>query len=158
MYLHSKTAEMHKNGVRLKVIGDRARLSAEILSLIEHAENLTCDNTTITVNMAVSYSGKWDIARATKMLAEKVAAGELNAEDIGEELIAANLSTAGMPDPDLIVRTSGEQRISNFLLWQLAYTELVFLPVHWPAFDKSHLEAAIAEFRQRERRYGASSG
>ncbi len=153
-YLHSKTAEMHKNGVQLRVIGDRSRLGADILSLIEHAETLTANNTAIIVNMAVSYSGKWDITQAMRKLAAQVEFGVLQPEDITEEMIAAQLSLADSPDPDLIIRTSGEQRISNFLLWQGAYSEYWFTETHWPDFDAKHLDAALDAYQKRERRFG----
>jgi undecaprenyl diphosphate synthase len=154
MYLHGKTAEMHKNNVRLNVIGDRSRLSEDILSLVENAEKLTQGNTGITVNMAVSYSGRWDIAQAVRKIALAVERGDLTPDRISEEAVSAYLSTAGMPDPDLVIRTSGEQRISNFLLWQGAYSEYHFTDTYWPDFDAVHLDTALDAYRKRERRFG----
>ncbi len=150
LYLRNKTEEMHKNDVRLKIIGERHRLSPDILSLIEHAENLTENNGGITVIMALSYSGRWDITQALQKLMNDQVAPEL----ITEELISQNLQTAGIPDPDLIIRTSGEQRISNFLLWQGAYSEYFFTPTYWPDFDATHLSEALEVYYQRERRFG----
>jgi undecaprenyl diphosphate synthase len=154
MYLRSKTADMHENGVRLKIIGDRTRLSKDILNLIDHAETLTQHNTKIVVQMALSYSGRWDMTQATQQIASKVAAGELAVENITEDTLAGFLSTAGTPEPDLIIRTSGEQRISNFLLWQGAYSEYFFTQTYWPDFDTKDLQEAFASYQQRERRFG----
>ena len=153
-YLRSKTAEMHKNKVRLKIIGDRSRLGADVLASIEYAEKLTVDNAGITVLMALSYSGRWDIEQAIRKLAVKVQNGEIIPGAITEEAISANLETADIPDPDLIIRTSGEQRVSNFLLWQGAYSEYVFTETHWPDFDADTLSKAMAEFQTRDRRFG----
>lgn len=150
LYLRSKTEEMHKNDVCLKVIGERHRLSPDILSLIEHAEALTANNGGITVIIALSYSGRWDITQALQKLMNDQVAPEL----ITEELVSQNLQTAGIPDPDLIIRTSGEQRISNFLLWQGAYSEYYFTPTYWPDFDATHLAQALEAYYQRERRFG----
>lgn len=150
VYLRSKTADMHANNVRLKVIGERRRLSPDILASIEHAETLTENNTGITVVIAVSYSGRWDMTETVKRLIDEQVPPSL----ITEELISNNLQTAGIPDPDLIIRTSGEQRISNFLLWQGAYSEYYFTNVYWPDFDAKELETAIDAYAQRERRFG----
>ncbi|MDB5478778.1 MAG: di-trans,poly-cis-decaprenylcistransferase [Alphaproteobacteria bacterium] len=149
-YLRSKTVEMHKNNVRLKIIGDRTRLSADILASIDNAETLTRDNDGITVLIALSYSGRWDITQAM----QKIAAQNIAFGDITEELISAHLSTAGIPEPDLIIRTSGEQRVSNFLLWQGAYSEYFFTDVHWPDFDAGILALALQAYSQRDRRFG----
>ncbi|MBO0735830.1 MAG: isoprenyl transferase [Alphaproteobacteria bacterium] len=157
-YLRAEIAELHGNGVRLKVIGDRARLPLDVANLIEHAEAMTRDNTRITVIMALSYGGRAEIVAAVRAIAQQITAGSLTAEAIDEFCIAQNLYTAGIPDPDLLIRTSGEQRISNFLLWQCAYCELVFTRTMWPDFSKRDLERAIDEFCSRERRYGASIG
>jgi undecaprenyl diphosphate synthase len=154
IYLRSKTAEMHENGVRLKIIGDRTRLSKDILDLINYAETLTAPNNDITVTMAISYSGRWDIAQATQKIAERVFKGEINPDDITQDMIAQNLDTAGLPEPDLIIRTSGEQRISNFLLWQGAYSEYYFTQTFWPDFDRKDLDEAFSSYHQRERRFG----
>ena len=157
-YLRGEIAELHKNGVRLRVIGDKGRLSADIVTLIDHAEALTRGNCGTNLTIALSYGGRAEIAAATRTIAAKVAAGELALTAIDEELIASHLFTADLPDPDLLIRTSGEQRISNFLLWQCAYAELVFTKTLWPDFGRDDLEAAIADYCCRERRYGASVG
>ena len=154
MYLRSKTAEMHQNNVCLKIIGDRSRLSEDILASIEYAEKLTAGNDGITVIMALSYSGRWDMAQAMRRIAEKVQDGLIAADAVNEEMIANHLSTAGIPDPDLIIRTSGEQRVSNFLLWQGAYSEYVFTDMYWPDFDAAALQAALGHYSLRERRFG----
>jgi undecaprenyl diphosphate synthase len=153
-YLRHELEELRKNGARLRVIGDRERLAADIVDDIAAAENMTRDNGRIDVNICINYGSRDEILRATRSLARQVAAGELAAERIDEGLFERELLTAGVPDPDLLIRTSGEQRISNFLLWQCAYAELVFVDTLWPDFGKEHLEQAVAEFRRRERRYG----
>ena len=157
-YLRGEIAELHKQGVRLVVIGDRARLAPDIVTLIDNAEQLTRRNARLTLIIALSYGGRDDIVRATRKLAEDVAAGRIAAGDIDEAKLSSALFTAGIPDPDLLIRTSGEQRISNFLLWQSAYTELVFTETLWPDFGRADLEKAISDFHGRERRYGASAG
>jgi undecaprenyl diphosphate synthase len=157
-YLRGEIAELHKNGVRVRVIGERGKLAHDIVTLIENAEKLTGDNTQLNLSIALSYGGRAEIARAARRLAESVARGEMQSADIDEARFARHLFTDGMPDPDLLVRTSGEQRISNFLLWQSAYAELVFTETLWPAFAKSDLEQALREYHGRERRYGASIG
>jgi undecaprenyl diphosphate synthase len=157
-YLHGEIAELHRSGVRLKVIGELGRLAPDILDLIEHAEAVTRDNSRITLTIALSYGGRAEIVAAVQALAAEVASGDLAAASIDEECFARHLFTAQLPDPDLLIRTSGEQRISNFLLWQCAYSELFFTKTLWPDFSKSDLEQAIDEFRGRERRYGAAVG
>ncbi|MBB3266639.1 undecaprenyl diphosphate synthase [Azospirillum sp. OGB3] len=157
-YLRSEIADLHRNGVRLRVIGDRARLSKDIVSLIENAETLTRDNRKLTLVVALSYGSRQEITLAARRLAEEVKAGTLDPADITEDRLSERLFTADIPDPDLIVRTSGEKRISNFLLWQAAYAELVFVDTLWPDFSKRDLEAAIEEFHRRERRFGATTG
>jgi undecaprenyl diphosphate synthase len=157
-YLRAEVAELHSNGVRLKVIGDLSRFSSDILDLIAHAESLTQNNARITLTMALSYGGRAEIVEAIRTIAERIACGEIAAEAIDEECVARHLFTSELPDPDLLIRTSGEQRISNFLLWQCAYSELVFTKTLWPDFSKRDLEQAIDEFCGRERRYGASVG
>ena len=152
-YLRSETAELHKNGARLRVIGDRMGLDADIVRLIEHAEKLTEDNTKITVVMALNYGGRNDILHAVHRLHLAHVGQKLEFETI-EAQFPGFLMTEGIPDPDLLIRTSGEQRISNFLLWQCAYSEFVFTDTHWPDFDKSDLEDAIAQYAGRDRRYG----
>ena len=157
LYLRSEIAEFHRNGVRLKVIGDRERLSADLVSLIGGAEEMTAGNTGLQLTVALSYGGRSEIARAARRIAERVKAGEIQPGAVDEALFEAHLLTAGMPDPDLVIRTSGEKRISNFLLWQTAYAELVFIDRLWPDFTKQDLEDAIREFRSRDRRYGATA-
>ena len=146
---------MHKNGIKIRIIGDRSRFADDIRELLAKAEDQTRDNTRLNLTIALSYGARAEITQAVRDIAAKVAAGELSADEITEDLIEQNLSTAGIPDPDLLIRTSGEQRISNFLLWQSAYTEFVFEDVLWPDFDRSHLEKAIDNFAGRERRFGA---
>lgn len=157
-YLRAEVAELHSNAVRLKVIGDLSRFSSDILDLIAHAESLTQNNARITLTMALSYGGRAEIVEAIRTIAQRIACGDITAEAIDEECVARHLFTSGLPDPDLLIRTSGEQRISNFLLWQCAYSELVFTKTLWPDFSKRDLEQAIDEFCGRERRYGASVG
>jgi len=157
-YLRGEIATLHKNGVRILVIGDRSRLAPDIVSLIENAESLTVANREITLVIALSYGSRQEIIAATQRIALAVRDGTLDAADVDERTLSANLFTAGIPDPDLVIRTSGEKRISNFLLWQIAYAELVFLDTLWPDFTKRDLEDAIAEFHRRERRFGASVG
>lgn len=157
-YLRGEIAELHQQGVRMLVIGDRARLAPDIVTLIDNAEKLTRDNKRLTLIVALSYGGRDDIVQASRKLAEDVAAGRIQAKDIDEARLSSTLFTAGIPDPDLLIRTSGEQRISNFLLWQLAYTELVFTDTLWPDFGRADLEKAISDYHGRERRYGASAG
>jgi undecaprenyl diphosphate synthase len=153
-YLRHELEELGRNGARLRVIGDRARLAQDIVRDISDAEQRTRANTRIDVNICINYGSRDEIIQATRSLARKVAAGELAPEKIDEPMFERELLTAGVPDPDLLIRTSGEQRISNFLLWQCAYAELVFVDTLWPDFGKDHLEQAIAEFRRRDRRYG----
>jgi undecaprenyl diphosphate synthase len=157
-YLRGEIAELHKQGVRVKIIGDRARLAADIVTLIDNAEKLTGDNTKLTLIVALSYGGRDDIVGAARKLATDAIAGKLKPEDIDETRFSDSLFTADIPDPDLLIRTSGELRISNFLLWQCAYTELVFIDTLWPDFGKPDLEKAVSDFHGRERRFGASAG
>ncbi len=153
-YLRSELATLHKEGVRIKTIGDRRALPPDIVDLIEHAEEITQDNKALTLILALSYGGRQEITWAARGLAKAVERGELKADAIDEHLVQSFLFTGGMPDPDLVIRTSGEKRISNFLLWQSAYSEFVFMDVLWPDFSAAHLAEAIAEYRRRERRYG----
>ncbi len=155
LYLRNEVRYLCKNGIRLQVIGDRARLAPDIVALIEDSERRTADNDKLTVIIALSYGGRAEIVEAARLFAEQAAKGEIDPNDIDEDSLAAHLYTAGVPDPDLLIRTSGEKRISNFLIWQMAYTELMFLDVLWPDFSRTDLEAAINEFHRRERRYGA---
>jgi undecaprenyl diphosphate synthase len=157
-YLRGEIAELHRNNVRLRVIGDRDRLSPDIVTLITNAEALTRDNGGVNLTIALSYGGRAEIIAAMRAMAEKAATGELAPEAIDEASVSRHLFTADIPDPDLLIRTSGEQRISNFLLWQCAYSELVFTKRLWPDFGREDLEEAIADYGCRERRYGASIG
>ncbi len=158
IYLRGEIAELHRNQVRLRVIGNRQRLAPDIISLIDHAEHQTAGNPGLTLVIALNYGGRDEITEAVRLLAEQVVAGSLSSDGITEARIAAALTTVGIPDPDLIIRTSGEKRLSNFLLWQSAYSELLFLDVLWPDFAKPDLEQAITEFHRRDRRYGAVAG
>lgn len=153
-YLRNEVAQLVRNGVRLRVIGDRARFGAETMEEIRRAEAATTAGTRLNLNVALSYGSRAEIAAAARSLAEAVADGRLRPEQIDEAVVDRHLTTHGMPDPDLIIRTSGEQRLSNFLLWQAAYAELVFQDVLWPDFDASHLRQALDEFGRRERRFG----
>jgi len=156
LYLRKEIVEIDKNGVRLRVIGDRDRLSADIIQLIEDAEQRTAGNTRLNLTVALSYGGRAEIVRAAQQLAKAVRAGSLDPEDIDEAAFHRHLFTAETPDPDLVIRTSGEKRISNFLLWQSAYAEYVFMDKLWPDFTGDDLKMAIAEFGGRKRRYGAA--
>jgi undecaprenyl diphosphate synthase len=154
-YLRSETADLHKNGARLKVIGDRSAFDSDIVQMIENAEALTADNKKITVVIALNYGGRNDIlAGVQKMLKTYQGQNLPSFEEMQGEFPDA-LMTAGLPDPDVLVRTSGEQRISNFLLWQCAYTELVFSDTLWPDFDKKDLEWVLSQYAGRDRRFGA---
>jgi undecaprenyl diphosphate synthase len=145
---------MMKNNIQLESIGDVDSLPSSAYNKLMEAKKTTSVNTGLTVILALSYSGKWEITQATKRIAQKVSEGKLKLEDITQDVIADHLETAGIPDPELMIRTSGEYRISNFLLWQSAYTELYFTPVLWPDFRREHLVAAILDFQKRERRFG----
>jgi undecaprenyl diphosphate synthase len=153
-FIRNDLAELHKSNVHVRIIGERDDLSPDIRSLLEEAENLTRDNDGLTLVVAFNYGARQEIARAAQRLAAEVAEGRLSAGDITPELLGRHLDFPDLPDPDVIIRTSGEQRLSNFLLWQAAYSELVFVPVNWPDFDCAALEGAIAEYRRRERRFG----
>jgi len=155
-YLKKEIGELNEQGVQFRVIGERERLGQEIVSLIENAEILTAGNTRLNLTVALSYGGRAEITAATRRVAEELADGRLRTDDIDEAEFARHLFTADAPDPDLLIRTSGEQRISNFLLWQLAYAELVFLDTLWPEFSGEDFENAVREFQSRERRYGAT--
>jgi undecaprenyl diphosphate synthase len=152
-----EVADLHRNQVRLRFIGDRDSLGAELKDRMRDAESLTAQNPGLGLMVAVAYGGRWDVAQACRSLAADVAAGRLAAADITEEHIASRLALAGIPDPDLLIRTGGEQRISNFLLWNLAYTELYFSEALWPEFSPAQLQAAFEYFGQRERRFGRTS-
>jgi undecaprenyl diphosphate synthase len=155
-YLRSEIAELDRNGVRVRVIGDRARLAEDIVALIDDAETRTRDNARLNLTVALSYGGRSEITLAAQRLAQAVQERELAIAEIDEAAFARYLLTVDIPDPDLIIRTSGEKRVSNFLLWQSAYAELVFLDRLWPDFTKDDLESAVHEFHRRDRRYGAA--
>ena len=152
--LDNEVKKLHKNGVRLRVIGDLSAFSPELQQRIADAEKLTASNTTLSLNIAANYGGRWDIAQAARCLAAKVERGELSSADITEGLLQQHTTVADLPEPDLFIRTGGEQRISNFLLWQLAYTELYFTDLLWPSFDGASLQQAIDSFAGRQRRFG----
>ena len=156
LYLQRETAELHKQNVRLRFIGDRSRFASDIVAHIEQAETHTRGNDGLDLIIALNYGARREIVDAARRVAEVVAAGRLRPEQVTDELFASHLSTAGIPDPDVLIRTSGEKRLSNFLLWQSAYTELVFLDLYWPDFTRQAFEEAIQEFHRRERRYGAA--
>jgi undecaprenyl diphosphate synthase len=157
-YLRGEIAELHRNGVRLRVIGDRARLAPDIVTMIENAETMTQSNVGLNLIIALSYGSRAEIAAAAQTIARRVAAGTLSPDAIDETTISQALWTADIPDPDLLIRSSGEKRLSNFLLWQSAYAELVFVDTLWPDFGKDDLLSAIGEFQRRDRRYGAAGG
>ena len=156
IYLRSEIAELHQNGIKLRVIGQRERLSEDIRRLIENAERLTADNTSLNLTIALSYGGRSEIVVAARAAAQAVADGKLAIDAMDEDSFAGFLLTRDLPDPDLLIRTSGEKRVSNFLLWQTAYAELVFLDTMWPDFSKEDFEIALQEYHGRERRFGAS--
>lgn len=158
MYLRSEMAELHSSNVRMKVIGRREELESDIVTMIEQAESLTQNNTGITVVIALNYGGRQDILNAAAKMAQHMQAkGIAPTYENAEEYFAQNLSTDSIPEPEILIRTSGEQRISNFLLWQCAYSELVFTQTLWPDFSRTDLEAAIADFQKRDRRFGGLS-
>jgi undecaprenyl diphosphate synthase len=155
-YLSKEMADLHGKGVRIRVIGERERLDGDIVSLIEQSEKLTENNATLNLTLALSYGGRNAITQAAKRLAEQVKAGTLDPDMIGDEHFRSHLETVEIPDPDLLIRTSGEKRISNFMLWECAYSEFVFIDTLWPDFSREQLGDAIAEFARRNRRYGSS--
>jgi undecaprenyl diphosphate synthase len=153
-FIRHDLAELHRNGVRVRVIGERHNLDGEIRRLLEEAEELTKENDRLVLIVAFNYGARQEIARAAQRLAAAVSAGELALTAVTADTLASFLDAPDLPDPDLIIRTSGEQRLSNFLLWQAAYSELMFVPTYWPDFDRMALESAISEYRRRERRFG----
>jgi undecaprenyl diphosphate synthase len=157
-YIRAEIAELHARNVRVRIIGERRRLAPDIVTLIDKAEALTSGNGGLRLTIALSYGGRAEIAAAARAIAQAAAQGRLAPEQVDEAAFARHLLTAGMPDPDLLIRTSGEQRISNFLLWQTAYAELVFTSTLWPDFGKPDLEKALRDYHGRDRRYGASVG
>ena len=154
MFVRRDLAELHKAGVRVRVLGEKARLEPDIRALLEEAEALTAGNAKLNLNIAFNYGGRDEIVRAVRRIASAAMAGELDARQIGPETVAANLDTADLPDPDMVIRTSGEMRLSNFLLWQTAYSELVFLDCYWPDFNGEHFAQALATYATRDRRFG----
>jgi len=152
--LDREVDELHANGVRLRFIGERADLSAAIRKRMDNAERLTCGNRALQLSIAISYGGRWDIVQACRALAREAAAGRLDPDAIDEAAFGARMGLSDLPEPDLFIRTGGDQRISNFLLWQMAYTELWFTETLWPDLDEAELQRAMAEFASRERRFG----
>lgn len=158
LYLRNELKGLHENGVRLKVIGERERFGEDLARMISDAEAKTSANTGLTLTIALSYGGRQEIVSAARRLVADAAAGRIDPEQIDESAFAARLFTPDIPDPDLLVRTSGEQRVSNFLLWQIAYAEMVFVETLWPDFGGPELEAAVRAFSERDRRYGGLKG
>ena len=156
-FVEKDLGELHAAGVRVRIIGGRDDLAPDLRRLVEHAETMTRDNTRMTLVIAFNYGSRDEIVRAARRLAEDAAAGRIDPAAIDEAMVASRLDTADLPDPELVIRTSGETRISNFLLWQAAYAEFVFTPVLWPDFDRAALEEALAEYGRRERRFGGLS-
>jgi len=152
--LDREVKKLHRNNIQLRVIGDHSAFPERIQKRIIKAETLTADNDGLILNVAANYGGKWDIVQATQKLAAKAVAGEIATDAITDEMISAELSMSGLPDPDLFIRTGGEERISNFLIWQLAYTELYFTDTLWPAFDRAEFDKALSSFARRQRRFG----
>jgi undecaprenyl diphosphate synthase len=152
--IRNETPKLNENGVKLGAIGNLKALPPRCRQELQQAIELTAHNNRLLVNVALSYSSRWEMVNAAQKIAQKVQAGELKPEEIDEQLIDDHLETAGIPDPDLLIRTSGELRISNFLLWQIAYSELYFTPVLWPDFRKKHFFQAIIDYQRRERRFG----
>jgi undecaprenyl diphosphate synthase len=156
-FIRRDLAELHQNGVRIVVIGERDNVDPELMEMIDEGCRITANNTTLTLIIAFNYGSRSEIARAARRLAERAVRGDIRPEEITPKAIEAELDTKGLPDPDLLIRTSGEIRLSNFLLWQAAYTEFVFLDCHWPDFGRNELEQAIGQYRSRDRRFGGLS-
>ncbi len=154
MFVRRDLARLHKDGVRIRIIGSREGLSEDLLTLIDNAVETTKDNSRLTLNIAFNYGGRGELVAAMREIAKRIEAGELKADQIDEAMISRTLWTAESPDPDLVIRTSGELRLSNFLLWSGAYAELMFMDLWWPDFTKESLEKAIDAFRRRDRRFG----
>jgi undecaprenyl diphosphate synthase len=153
-FIHQDVAELHASGVKIKVIGERQNLDTDILTLLEESENLTRNNDKLTLVVAFNYGSRQELTRAFRQIAGALHSSEITPDAVTPELISRYLDTEGMPDPDLLIRTGGEQRLSNYLLWQCAYTEFVFVNEHWPDFTRETFERAIAEFMMRDRRFG----
>jgi len=156
-FVRRDLADLHKHGVKIRVIGTRSGLEGDLLRMIDDAIELTKNNTALNLTIAFNYGARDEIARAARRIAEAVAEGSLSPSDVTEEQFGSYLDTAKLPDPDLLIRTSGELRLSNFLLWQLAYAEFVFVDTYWPDFSREDLEAAIIEYQRRSRRFGGTS-
>ena len=156
LYLKSEIKDLHKEGVRLLIIGDRVNLDKDIIEIIQSSEEMTKNNTRLTLIIALSYGGRAEILHAAKQIGKDIAQGDLQISDIDEDALSDRLFTKDIPDPDLLIRTSGEQRLSNFLLWQCAYTEFIFVDTLWPDFAEADFESAIKVFQNRERRYGTA--
>ena len=155
--LNKEAHELHQNGIRIKFIGDKAAFKPAIQQKMVEAEVLTANNTRMLTNIAVNYGGRWDITQAAKSMAIAISEGKLKADDLDEAVFSQFLALAESPDPDLFIRTGGEMRISNFLLWQSAYTEFYFTATLWPDFDKAELDKAVSAYQSRERRFGRTS-
>ena len=155
--LKKNTDELHANGIRIRFIGDRSAFSQKLVSQIEESEAKTLKNKAMTLNVAANYGGQWDILQAVQKLAVKVESGELTSSQISSEVLSAELTLAGSPDPDLFIRTGGEKRISNFLLWQIAYAEMFFTDVLWPDFSAEIMQQSLDTFASRQRRFGKTS-
>ncbi len=153
-YLKGEIKQLHHDGVRVRFIGDRQRFNEGLIKQMEYAEQLTANNTETTLVIAVDYGGQWDIANAARQLAEQVKAGTLEPEQIDENLLDQYITLSDLPKPDMCIRTAGEQRVSNFLLWQLAYSEFFFTDTLWPDFSEQDMHAALSSYNQRDRRYG----
>ncbi|WP_414041835.1 polyprenyl diphosphate synthase [Acidithiobacillus sp. M4-SHS-6] len=154
LLLKREVRKLHENGVRLRIIGDRSALERDIRQLVEEAEVLTRDNVRLQLNLAVNYGGRWDITQAARAAVAAIQASGQDPQMLSEQDIAKHLSLAEIPEPDLLIRTGGEERISNFLIWQLAYTEFYFTDILWPDFDRASLERALHSFAHRQRRFG----
>ncbi|EFM65267.1 isoprenyl transferase [Peptostreptococcus stomatis] len=153
-YLRNELEELHKNNVKILTIGDISKLPQACIEELDHAKEKTKDNTGLVMSLALNYGGRNDLVNAVKNISQEVVDGKISVDDIGDDLISSHLSTKESPDPDLVVRTSGEQRLSNFLLWELAYSEFYFADIHWPDFDEKELQKAIFAYQSRDRRFG----
>lgn len=153
-YLRNELEELHKNNVKILTIGDISKLPQACIEELDHAKEKTKDNTGLVMSLALNYGGRNDLVNAVKNISQEVVDGKISVDDIGDDLISSHLSTKESPDPDLVVRTSGEQRLSNFLLWELAYSEFYFTDIHWPDFDEKELQKAIFAYQSRDRRFG----
>ena len=153
-YLRNELEELHKNNVKILTIGDISKLPQACIEELDHAKEKTKDNTGLVMSLALNYGGRNDLVNAVKNISQEVVDGKISVDEIGDDLISSHLSTKESPDPDLVVRTSGEQRLSNFLLWELAYSEFYFADIHWPDFDEKELQKAIFAYQSRDRRFG----